>query len=103
VQDSRAWAAALGVLSTYCRACCAAPRRCALHGGAARPARRAPRRSACRATGRCARAEAVDADFATVLDRIADKTGQAATRALADGLLERLADLATAYRADLVD
>jgi len=45
----------------------------------------------------------VDADFATVLDRIADKTGQAATRALADGLLERLADLATAYRADLVD
>ncbi|KAK9831341.1 hypothetical protein WJX81_003794 [Elliptochloris bilobata] len=45
----------------------------------------------------------VDSDFAIQCDRIADKVQQAETRALADGLLEKMAELATAYRADLVD
>lgn len=48
-------------------------------------------------------AETVDADFAVVCDRIADNASQAETRALADGFLERLAELATAYRSDLID
>ena len=48
-------------------------------------------------------AEMVDADFAVACDRIADAAAQAETRALADSLLEQMAELATAYRADLVD
>ena len=52
----------------------------------------------------CVRAaEMVDADFAVACDRIADTAAQAETRALADSLLEKMAELATAYRADLVD
>jgi hypothetical protein len=99
-QDSSACVAALGALWTSTLR--AVQRRAAARCTAAPRVLRtwAPRLQ----SGRLhVRAEAVDADFAAVLDRIADKAGQAGTRALADGLLERLADLATAYRADLVD